>query len=258
MDLTTLYAVKQYLAIASAQAGTDPLIRSLIPRESRAIERYTSRRFPYAQVVARRLDGSGTTMLTLPDQPILSIDLLSLSGVEVVAAAAEQGPGYRFDDTTIYLAGGARFPMGRQNVVCSWAAGYRETAVEADIPDANTPLWIQDPGSPAVIYGISLAANGSAFVATSNTPQPGEFNFNAPLLTFNAADAGTAILVDMSYVPGPIEQACIEMVGLDLKQRDNLGIRSKTLAAETISYEGGGMTQSVKDMLNPFRKMAPV
>jgi hypothetical protein len=57
------------------------------------------------------------------------------------------------------------------------------------------------------------------------------------------------------YVPPPVEQACIEMVGLDLKARDNLGITSKTLAGETITYSAKGITSSVKEMLGPYRRM---
>lgn len=255
MNLTTVLAVKQFLAIT--QSGSDALIASLIARESGQIRSYTQRPFPIITQTARRLNGTGTCMLTLPDQPILTIDYLAINGVEVLAATSETGPGYRFDETTLYLQGGARFPMARQNVVCSWTAGYRQE-IDATVPAANVPLWIQDPGSPALIYGIVNSANGSAFAATSNVPQPGEYSFNAPQLTFNAADAGTAISIDAAYIPPPVEQACIEMVGIDLKARDNLGIKSKTLANETISYDGKGMNDSVKEQLNPFRRMAPV
>lgn len=255
-DLTTLFAVKQYLAQTST--GADPLISSLIARESRAIERYTSRRFPFVQNAAKRLDGTGTGMLMLPDQPIIGIDALSIGGVEVPVATTEGGTGYLFDDTTIYLGAGQRFPMGRQNVVCSWRAGYRES-VEALVPAGNTPtLWIQDPGTPAVVYAVTKESDGTPLALTANAPAAGEYQFNAPHLIFAAADAALAIVVDMAFIPGPVEQACIEMVGLDIKQRENLGVKSKTLAQETVSYEGAGMTPSVKEMLGPYRKVAPV
>lgn len=254
-DLTTLTAVKQYLVLTST--GSDPLIQSLIPRESRAIERYTGFRFPVVERTGVRLNGTGTSLLMLPDQPILSVSALSIDGVDVPAADSSSGTGYQFDESTLYLASGQRFPMGRMNVQCSWIAGYRDT-VDDVIPSGNTPtLWIRAPGAPSTIYSIT-DDTGTAFVETANAPAAGEYSFNAPNITFNASDAGRAITVDMSYVPADVEQACIEMVGLDLKQRDNLGIRSKTLANESISYEGAGMTESVRQMLRPYRKVAPV
>jgi hypothetical protein len=45
------------------------------------------------------------------------------------------------------------------------------------------------------------------------------------------------------------------MVGLDLKSRDNLGITSKSLAGETVSYSSRGLTDSVKEQLMPYRRM---
>lgn len=181
-DLTTLAAVKAYLAITST--GQDALIPALITRESAAVENWTGRSFSPVTYTLRALNGTGTSMLMLPDTPIQSISFLSIEGVTVLPAASAQGVGYLIDGTTIYLASGARFPMGRQNVLCSWVAGY-------------------------------------------------------------------------AAVPGPVEQAVIEMVGMDLKSRDNLGITSKTLANETISYSDRGMSRSVIEMLQPYRKVSP-
>lgn len=253
-DITTLSMVKQYLAITTA--GADALISRLIPRESRLIEQWTGRLLPFVLNTARRLNGTGTPMLMLPDQPILDVQALSIDGIAVPGPAGSS-PGFTFDDTTIYLTAGRAFPMGRQNVTCSWSAGYQAN-VPALIPDGNTPtLLIENPGTPALVNSVTSDI-GVVFAKTANAPAAGQYQFNAPSLVFAAADANTAIAVDMYYVPPPIEQVCIEMVGLDLKQRDNLGINSKTLAGETISYERAGMTASVKEMLQPYKKVTPV
>ena len=254
-DLTTLAAVKQYLSLPTS--NVDSLVQRLIPRESRHIERWTGRVFPFVSNVSKRLNGTGTAALMLPDQPILAIQSLFISNTEVLPAASDTVPGYLFDDTTIYLGAGAKFPRGLQNVVASWTAGY-STDVATEVPTGNTPtLLIEDPGQPVQITSVTTA-NGVVLTATANAPAAGEYQFNRPNVVFNSSDAGTPITVGMYYVPAAVEQACIEMIGLDIKQRDNLGIRSKTLANETVSYEGGGMTASVKEMLYPYRKVAPV
>lgn len=254
-DLTTVAAVKQYLATPSA--NVDALIATLIPRESRQIEKYTGRVFPYVAHTGKRLDGTGTSMLMLPDQPIISVQSLSASGVAIAAAADSVSPGFLFDETMLYLNAGAKFPYARQAVQVSWQAGYQSNEA-ATIPDGNVPvLTITDPGSPVTINGI-VGDDGTVYASSANAPGPGQYQFVRPAITFNTADAGKGITVSMNYVPAPVEQACIEMVGIDLKQRDNLGIRSKTLANETIVYEASGLTASVKEMLQGFRKVAPV
>jgi len=254
-DLTTLANVKEYLAITTS--GQDALIPKLIARESRHIERWTSRTFPYVQNTGKRLNGTGTSVLMLPDQPIIAIQALTICGVDVPAAPDDQSAGYLFDDVAIYLGAGQIFPMGRQNVLCSWTSGYKAN-VPATIPDANVPtITVLDPGIAVQVAAVT-GADGTVFTLAANAPAPGEYAFEAPTFTFNAANANTAVYLDCYYVPGPVEQGCIEMVGLDLKGRDNLGIASKTLAGETISYQGGAMTSSVKEMLQPFKKMVPV
>jgi len=254
-DLTTVASVKQYLAIAGT--NVDALIGTLLARESRAIERYTGRVFPYVAHTSKRLDGTGTPMLVLPDQPIIAVQSVSAAGVAIAAAADAVSPGFLFDETTLYLNAGAKFPYQRQAVTVSWQAGYQANE-PATIPSGNTSvLTITDPGSPVTINGI-VGDDGTIYAATANAPAPGQYQFVRPAITFNTADAGKGITVSMNYVPGPVEQACIEMVGIDLKQRDNLGIRSKTLANETVVYEASGLTASVKEMLQSYRKVAPV
>lgn len=252
-DLTTLAAVKAFLALSST--AQDALISSLIPRESKAIEAWTSRRFPAVTNTLKRLNGTGTPMLTLPDSPILSISFLSIDGVEIEPSSDGLVAGYTFDETTVYLIG-YRFPHRPQSVVCSWIAGYQES--EADyVPAGNTPTLTPTNGGRAVT-NIEVTSSGVAMTQVGNAPVAGQYSFADGVYTFNAANSGDLVAMDYYYVPGPVEQACIEMIGIDLKQRDNLGVRSKTLANESISYSDRGMNASVREMLQPYRKVTPV
>ena len=254
-DLTTLSAVKAYLAITTT--GQDVLIPALIARESKQVENWTGRRFPAVTNTARRLNGTGTAMLTLPDDPILSVSFLSIDGVEVPRSSDGLAYGYTFDETTIYLIG-ARFPDRRQCVVCSWTAGYQDSETDF-VPAGNTPTLSPTTGGRAVTnLTVTSTATGVALTEVGNAPASGQYTFAAGTYGFAAADTGAQVTMTYQYVPGPVEQAVIELVGLDLKQRDNLGVTSKVLANETVSYSDKGMTASVKEMLQPYRRMAPV
>ena len=254
-DLTTLSAVKAYLAITTT--GQDSLIPALIARESKQVENWTGRRFPAVTNTARRLNGTGTSMLTLPDAPILDVAFLSIDGVEVPLSADGLAYGYTFDETTIYLIG-ARFPDRRQCVVCSWTAGYQDSETDF-VPTGNTPTLTPMTGGRAVTnLTVTNVATGAALAEVGNAPVTGQYSFSGGTYTFNAANTGVQVTMAYQYVPGPVEQAVIELVGLDLKQRDNLGVTSKVLANETVSYSDKGMSASVKEMLQPYRRMAPV
>lgn len=251
-DLTTLSAVKAYLAIVTS--GQDTLIPALIARESKTVENWTGRRFPAVTNTAKRLNGTGTTMLTLPDTPILDVSFLSIGGVEIPHSSDGVAYGFTFDDTAIYLVG-ARFPNTRQSVVCSWSAGYQDSETDF-IPAGNTPTLTPTTGGRAVTnLSVTNVATGVALDEVGNAPVTGQYSFSGGTYTFNAANSGAQVTMAYQFVPGPVEQSVIEMVGMDLKQRDNLGVQSKSLANETISYSDKGMSASVREMLQPFRRM---
>lgn len=58
-------------------------------------------------------------------------------------------------------------------------------------------------------------------------------------------------------VPDDITQACIEMVSIRYKERDRVGLVSKALAGETISYSQKDMQDSVKTLLQQYKKVVP-
>jgi hypothetical protein len=253
-NLTTLSAVKAYLAITTS--NQDALISALIARESKVIETWTGRRFPTVTNTAKRLNGTGTSMLMLPDSPVLDVSLLQINAVDVPLSADGVQAGYQFDDTTLYLVG-SKFPQGRQNVTCTWTAGYREIE-DATIPSGDAPT-LTPATSGIAIRDVSVkSAAGEIFTKVDSVPHTHQYTFHGGTYAFNVLDAETEVVLTYDYVPAPIEQACIDMVSQDLKQRDNVGIKSKTLAGETISYNSDGISTGVQQVLKMFRKLAPV
>jgi hypothetical protein len=204
----------------------------------------------------KRLDGSGTPVLFLPDAPVLDVTFVSASGANVAAAVSSQAAGYMFDDNALYLNGGP-WPAGRQNVVVSWIAGWTGE-LATTVPSGNTPTLSPSTSDGWAAENISVTLDGLAATQVSSAPVSGQYTFSGGTYTFNTADAGAAAVINFYAVPAPVEQACIEMVALDLQQRSNVGIKSKGLAGESISYETGEMTPSVKTLLQSYKRLAPL
>lgn len=60
-----------------------------------------------------------------------------------------------------------------------------------------------------------------------------------------------------STVPADIEAATIEVVALMLKRRDRIGVSSKSMAGESITFEQAAMPESVVSMLSSYCNMVP-
>ncbi len=252
-DLTTVTAVKAYLAETSN--GQDSLIASLIARESRSIEMFTGRRFPDV-THTKRQNGTGTATLCLPESPIISVASLEVGGTTIAESADGIVAGYLFDDIALNLVG-SKFPAGRQNVACTWTAGY-ETSESGTVPSANTPTLTPTTGGRAVTdLGVENETTGAALALTTGNLSTGQYSFANGVYTFASADANASVAMTYRYIPAPIEQACIDLVSQDLKTRSNIGIRSKSLAGETISYASDGMSTGVQQTLKMFKRFYP-
>ncbi len=58
-------------------------------------------------------------------------------------------------------------------------------------------------------------------------------------------------------VPSDLEQVCIELVGLKLKERDRIGQSGKSIGQEHTSFITGPMTASMKDYLRNYKRNVP-
>lgn len=263
-NLTTLAAVKTYLGIATTTQ--DQFISSLIPRASDQVQRYCAQEFPSKSYAGYRLSGTGTDRIVLPGPPLLSVSAVQI-GSTVVTASPDgmTQPGYAFQGNTLQLLPGlygdsvgyggvTRFVKGVNNVMVSWIGGYQESET-AFVPTGNT-VAPSTGGTPAVSVGVTYTGNGVALAQVGSAPAAGQFAFNAGVYSFSSADYNKQVTMTYYYVPAAVEQAAIEMVGLKLKQRDNLGIRSKSLAGENITYEDKGITPAVASMLMPYVRRA--
>ena len=256
MNLTSVQRTKDYLGLLTV--GSDAVIAQLIMRSSVQVQNWCSRSFQRNSYTNARLDGTGSQIMRVPDTPIISVGALTISSTVIPASADGVAYGYQFDELNVFLFGGALFPMGRRNVGMDYTAGY--TTTETDfIPVSNAPTITPTTGGYATVdRGVANSSTSVAFTLVGNGPVANQYSFANGVYSFNSADSNAQVVLSYDYAPGPVEQGVIELVGGDLKQRDNLGIASKSLRDETITYSDKMMSNSVQGLLWPYRKVVPV
>jgi hypothetical protein len=257
MNLTSVDRAKSYLGMTSN--GSDTLVGQLIARESDHVIRWCSRPFQRTSRTNARYNGTGTDTIRLPDTPIITVSALTIDGSTVAVSPDGITAGYQFDEFMVFLFGGYLFTRYKRNVGVDYVAGYT-TSEASFVPAANGPYTLTPStgGYANVDRGVSNTTSGVAYTLVGSTPLTGNYSYSSGVYTFNAADTGKAVTMSYDYVPGAVEQGVIELVGGDLKQRDNLTIASKSLRDESITYSDKDMSESVKGMLWPYRRIVPV
>lgn len=257
MNLTSVQRVKDYLGLTAS--GSDAVIAQLIARASVQVQKWCTRSFERTTYAGAFVDGPGGKFMRLPDDPIISLSSLTVANLLLSPSTDGIVAGYQYDDKYLYLFGGYTFPMGRRNVVVSYVAGYASSETDF-IPAANGPYTITPTtdGYASVDRGVANASTNVAYALVGSAPVAGQYSFASGTYTFNASDTGKSVVMSYDYSPGPVEQAVIELVGGDLKQRDNLGIGSKTLRDESITYTDKAMSASVLGLLAQYRKNIPI
>jgi hypothetical protein len=262
MDLTTVARCKEYLGINTP--ATDVMIRTLITRASGQIAKFCTARFDHQHIVNFPMNGNDSNRIFMPSVPVVNVSSLTIDGQSIPASSDGIQGGYQFDDRMIYLFGGYCFTRGFRNVVVSYEASYTASEV-GTIPTSGdyvlTPSTASDSdgsGFPFADLGVTFNATGLALTPVASAPASGQYAFSGGAYTFNQADNGKTVTMNYDYIPGSVEQACIEMVGLKIKQRDNIGVQSRTMANETVTYTDRDMTRSVQGLLTPYNRRIPV
>jgi len=265
MDLTTLARTKAYIG-GNMSVNVDSILIPLISRASDQACQYASRRFQRSTYTSRKLNGNGSQRLMLPDNPIISVtDPVYVDSTAYSLTTDTTSSGFQYDSKFIYLMGGAAFDKGLRNITITFEAGYATTqdgyVPAAPGPYALTPVSgsgvdpLGDPaqtaGPASVDRGVTKA--GVAMVKVGSGPATGQYSFADGVYTFASADAGAAVTMTYDFVPGAVEQAVIEMVATSFERRKNLGVTSRSLDRETVTFDQRSMTLAVKEMLQPYR-----
>lgn len=121
VDFTNLADVKSWLGVKTAE--NDETLSRMITAASSSISQVINRDIVATDynIVAH---GNGKDTLPMPSYPILSVTALKIDGVSIQPSISYSAPGYTFDDTTIYLRGGAKFTKDRNNIEVTYRAGF--------------------------------------------------------------------------------------------------------------------------------------
>lgn len=115
-----------------------------------------------------------------------------------------------------------------------------------------------------VVSVSSVTVDGQSIPAAAAFGEPGWWlEDRMVLLTGYSYTSGTAnvrIAYRAGYdtTPADIEQACIETVMLALRRREHIDVSSKSLAGETVSYLTAELTPSARQVLQSYRRVAPL
>lgn len=270
-DLATPAQVMQWLP-ANTQASDAALLAGLITAASTAILSDLQRPMVLSRTYTDVFDGYGEYRKMLRKWPVTSVTSLVVgnSSVQPSSGSPQVTAGYVLEPWDGTLPGRPQlldlryrcYWPGVQNVAATYRAGYL-VPTEATVAPAGggaVPAaqlygpWAEDAGVTYAATGLPLAAvtPGTALAA-------GQYSVQAGVYTYAAADAGAALLVAYSYVPAPLNQACVEVVGEAYRYRTRQGERSHTSPGpQTVAFDLSRFTAAVRWMTNPFRMVVPL
>ena len=257
-DLTSVATIKSWLNVSTA--NDDAVISRLVSAVSQYIQSWLNRTF-LVQTQTEVRNGTGTKIMVFGDYPVVAVQSVVIDGVAIPASSDGVSAGYTWDARTLYLIG-YNFRMANSNVRIAYTYGYQKNKEAAVVP-AGAQLAATSLLLPWAADGsVNYANGGAALAAVPTVPTAGQYQVmvvsGVPTYVFNAADAGRSIEITYSYVPPEIEQACIELVGLRYRERSRIGENSKSVGGEVVSFSTKDMTDSVKTILNNYRRVISV
>lgn len=288
MNLTSLANVKAWLNLTATT--DDAQLTRMIAMASNAIFNYTSRPNVARKTYIETRDGAGNDALTLKNWPVVSVAKLQvgnpsnyMAGIaiptagNIPAAPALGQPGFTFEmpdsgdiagNPQVLSLSGYIFPCGRSNVQITYDAGYCIIGEAASVPATPGPYTVQPlcPSGPfAQNDGPTYATGVALTLVKTLSGTAGQYTIavdpstGLATYTFNAADQGAAILLNYSFIPADLEQACFEIVGERYKYKGRIGVVSTTLGGqETMSYSQKPISDFVKGILQPYKLWFPI
>lgn len=259
-DLAQLATVKAWLTIATTT--DDAMLMRLITSVSQYVQSWLNRTFAVKTVTEVR-NGTGTQMMVFVNYPVVSVASVTVDGVVIPLSPDGVQAGYTFDSRCIYLLG-YQFSMRQQGVKLVYTYGYQQNAEVQTIP-TGSPYTL---AVASLFYpwnadvSVSFASGVALTKVASGTPTTGQYTCIATsgvwTYTFAAADTAKAITITYSYTPQEIEQAVIELVAVRYRERSRIGENSKSIGGEVVSYNVKDFPDSVKTILNNYRRVVSV
>jgi len=291
-DLTTPQRVATWMA--NAPTLPSPILSQLVGSMTALVYGKLNRARIYSQTFTRIADGVGTAQLVLPDYPVTSVVTLQQGAALIppaalpspttgYAAGVSPGYGYRLipwggnlpgEPSVIELVN-SFFCTAPQNIKVTYVAGYLISSEAQTVPASPGPYTItvnQPQGIWCRDNGVVYAATGVALRPVTTLTGAGQYivgpDSTPGFYTFDAADAGAALLMSYSFIPADLEEAVIQMVAERYSYRTRVGDISKSLGGqETMRFFRGnsgrpwnGMASlppEVMDLIWPYVAVTP-
>lgn len=267
-DLVRLADVKAWLGIDPTDTSSDALLSSWITKASQAVINEIGRGPTLGfRTITETRDGNNGLTMALRFWPVLSVTALSINGSAVNQQTDKPfGSGYFWeawtgDDTQGHQYIGCactRFYRDLQNIVITYNAGYQVQGEQYTIsnpPSVGTARpWYSD-------QGVTFVGGAALTYIATGTPATGQYTLDPTtgVYTFAVADEGREIAITYSYVPESLQQATIGIISWQWKQKDRIGVVSKSLGGqETMSYSQQPMDSLTAAMLQPFKSVIPL
>ena len=274
-DLTTVQRVCAWLA--SAPSLPSAILNQEISAMSGMIYGELNRVRLYSRTIVRTFNGTGNKSLLLPDYPVTGISQVQIGNSLINPCLLPvpggngnnlTGYGYRFipwdgnlpgQPSMLEMVNGVWW-RGSQNVQVTYQAGYLISNEEQVIPGTPGPYTVQvnQPlGICSKDNGVSYVGSGLSLTPVLGTPSVGQYNPPVDtipgLYTFSSADKGLAVNINYSFIPSPLEEACIQMIVERYSYRSRVGEISKSLGGqETIRFMRQGIPPEVLRIIRPY------
>jgi len=261
-DLISLSYCKSALSITATTGDT--MLANLISAASRFFLSATNRRTIGLATFLETRDGDGSDSIILRYSPIYSLLSLKIDGIPIVPAAlgVNTTPGYYLPDNgfSVRLIG-PRFNCGRANVLINYIAGYGATQTDPLTVPASPGPYTLTAAQGQFFYsdlGVTLA-NGTPLTPTTGAPGPMQYAVSSVgVYTFNAAQAGVAVLISYNYsaIPFDIQDAIAQIVAFKKAKYPRIDQVSAHLGTETVTFSQADVPPMVRPIIATYKTIA--
>jgi hypothetical protein len=119
-----------------------------------------------------------------------------------------------------------------------------------------TPNYPVTAVSAVYVDGVSIPA-ASGVTGAGYRFSPDGIILNGYSFTRGMSNVQISYTAGFAVVPPEIEQATIDLIGNHYREKDRIGISSKNLSGETISFIVKPFPDWVKDILLQYRRVTP-
>lgn len=259
--LASLSVVKTWLDVSDD--GADSLLRILIEGASQFVLSYIGRQTFTSQTYVDNFRGGGKANAILKHWPLIEVTKVFVAGATITPATMgyNQVPlaGFMQGDDNLEGPGEVRlfgqyFYAGAAAQV-TYRAGYEATQ-RMLVPDTGG-LFTTARGQ--WIANIRVAVAGVTLTEVVGTPGAGQYAVNEDGQYTFGDPAGTVVDITYSYCPTDVSVAVMELVGETYRRKERIGQISKSIGGQqTVAFSQKDMNETVRVMLQPYRRVVPL